>query len=69
MSMMAGLVFGAFSAYGAYNISYNPKDIQVSLREYKISHFLSIPSQISIFMLCFTITPPPPPQFLLEPLQ
>ncbi|XP_024153599.1 transmembrane protein 14A [Oryzias melastigma] len=31
MSMMAGLVFGAFSAYGAYNISYNPKDIQVSL--------------------------------------
>uniref|UniRef100_A0A8C7XWC4 Transmembrane protein 14A n=1 Tax=Oryzias sinensis TaxID=183150 RepID=A0A8C7XWC4_9TELE len=30
MSMMAGLVFGAFSAYGAYNISNNPKDIQVS---------------------------------------
>ncbi|XP_011482821.1 transmembrane protein 14A isoform X1 [Oryzias latipes] len=31
MSMMAGLVFGAFSAYGAYNISNNPKDFQVSL--------------------------------------
>lgn len=42
MSMMAGLVFGAFSAYGAYNISNNPKDIQVSLRKSEKAHFLSI---------------------------
>ncbi|KAK5882335.1 transmembrane protein 14A [Pseudochaenichthys georgianus] len=31
MSLMAGLVFGGFSAYGAFNISYDPKDIKVSL--------------------------------------
>ncbi|XP_063730536.1 transmembrane protein 14A [Eleginops maclovinus] len=31
MSLMAGLVFGGFSAYGAYNISFDPKDIKVSL--------------------------------------
>ncbi|XP_061601118.1 transmembrane protein 14A [Cololabis saira] len=30
MSLMAGLVFGGLSAYGAYNISNDPKDIQVS---------------------------------------
>ncbi|KAK1905454.1 Transmembrane protein 14C [Dissostichus eleginoides] len=29
MSLMAGLVFGGFSAYGAFNISYDPKDIKV----------------------------------------
>ncbi|XP_072247194.1 transmembrane protein 14A [Leuresthes tenuis] len=31
MSLMAGLVFGGLSAYGAYNTSGNPKNIQVSL--------------------------------------
>ncbi|XP_056291945.1 transmembrane protein 14A [Pseudoliparis swirei] len=31
MSLMAGLVFGWFAAYGAYNVSYDPKDIKVSL--------------------------------------
>ncbi|XP_042357645.1 transmembrane protein 14A [Plectropomus leopardus] len=31
MSMMAGVVFGVLSAYGAYNISNDPKDIKVSL--------------------------------------
>ncbi|XP_068579779.1 transmembrane protein 14A [Cebidichthys violaceus] len=31
MSLMAGLVFGWLSAYGAYNVSYDPKDIKVSL--------------------------------------
>ncbi|XP_037321446.2 transmembrane protein 14A [Pungitius pungitius] len=31
MSLMAGLVFGCFSAYGAYNVSYDPKDIKISL--------------------------------------
>ncbi|XP_033469923.1 transmembrane protein 14A [Epinephelus fuscoguttatus] len=31
MSLMAGLVFGLFSAYGAYNVSNNPSDIKVSL--------------------------------------
>ncbi|XP_041865455.1 transmembrane protein 14A [Melanotaenia boesemani] len=31
MSLMAGLVFGGLSAYGAFKISNDPKDIQVSL--------------------------------------
>ncbi|XP_032397434.1 transmembrane protein 14A isoform X1 [Etheostoma spectabile] len=31
MSLMAGLVFGWFSAYGAYNTSNDPKDIKVLL--------------------------------------
>ncbi|CAB1457954.1 unnamed protein product [Pleuronectes platessa] len=31
MSLMAGLVFGGLSAYGAYNVSNDPKDIKVSL--------------------------------------
>ncbi|XP_013878811.1 transmembrane protein 14A [Austrofundulus limnaeus] len=31
MSLIAGLVFGGLSAYGAYNISNDPKNIQVSL--------------------------------------
>ncbi|XP_035519202.1 transmembrane protein 14A [Morone saxatilis] len=31
MSLMAGLVFGGLSAYGAYNISHDSKDIKVSL--------------------------------------
>ncbi|CAJ1067526.1 transmembrane protein 14A [Xyrichtys novacula] len=30
MSLMAGLVFGGLSAYGAYNISNDTKDIKVS---------------------------------------
>ncbi|KAM8852469.1 1-acyl-sn-glycerol-3-phosphate acyltransferase epsilon isoform X3 [Synchiropus splendidus] len=31
MSLMAGVVFGGLSAYGAFRISNNPTDIQVSL--------------------------------------
>ncbi|KAM9365104.1 transmembrane protein 14A [Pholidichthys leucotaenia] len=31
MSLMAGLVFGGLAAYGAYNLSNDPKDIKVSL--------------------------------------
>ncbi|XP_038593573.1 transmembrane protein 14A [Micropterus salmoides] len=31
MSLMAGLVFGGLSAYGAYSISNDPKDIKVLL--------------------------------------
>ncbi|XP_017268516.1 transmembrane protein 14A [Kryptolebias marmoratus] len=31
MSLIAGLVFGGLSAYGAYNVSNDPKNIQVSL--------------------------------------
>ncbi|XP_008295787.1 transmembrane protein 14A [Stegastes partitus] len=31
MSLMAGLVFGGFSAYGAFNVSNDTKDIKVSL--------------------------------------
>ncbi|KAM9847548.1 transmembrane protein 14A [Aulostomus maculatus] len=31
MSLMAGLVFGGLSAYGAFNISNNPTDIKVLL--------------------------------------
>lgn len=31
MSLMAGLVFGGLSAYGAYNLSNDPKDITVLL--------------------------------------
>ncbi|XP_073337506.1 transmembrane protein 14A-like [Pagrus major] len=31
MSLMAGLVFGSLSAYGAYNISNDTKDIKISL--------------------------------------
>ncbi|XP_054654923.1 transmembrane protein 14A [Dunckerocampus dactyliophorus] len=31
MSLMAGILFGGLSAYGAYNISNNPADIKVSL--------------------------------------
>ncbi|XP_057704774.1 transmembrane protein 14A [Corythoichthys intestinalis] len=31
MSLMAGLVFGGLSAYGAYNISNKPTDIKVLL--------------------------------------
>ena len=38
MSLMAGLVFGGLSAYGAYNVSNDPKDIQVSLRKYDETH-------------------------------
>ena len=34
MSLMAGLVFGGLSAYGAYNISNDSKDIKISLCEY-----------------------------------
>ena len=33
MSLMAGLVFGGLSAYGAYNVSNDPKDIKMSLSE------------------------------------
>ncbi|XP_072292464.1 transmembrane protein 14A [Eucyclogobius newberryi] len=31
MSLMAGLVFGGLSAYGAYNLSNDPKDIKILL--------------------------------------
>nr|XP_020458820.1 transmembrane protein 14A [Monopterus albus] len=31
MSLVAGLIFGGLSAYGAYNISNDPKDIKLSL--------------------------------------
>ncbi|XP_077438908.1 transmembrane protein 14A [Vanacampus margaritifer] len=31
MSLMAGLVFGGLSAYGAYNVSNKPTDIKVLL--------------------------------------
>lgn len=31
MSLVAGLVFGGLSAYGAFNISNDPKNIKVSL--------------------------------------
>lgn len=31
MSLMAGLVFGGLSAYGALNVTSDPKDIKVSL--------------------------------------
>lgn len=31
MSLVAGLVFGGLSAYGAYNVSGDPKDIKVLL--------------------------------------
>ncbi|XP_042289140.1 transmembrane protein 14A [Thunnus albacares] len=31
MSLMAGLVFGGLSAYGAYNLCHDPRDIKVSL--------------------------------------
>ncbi|XP_028279657.1 transmembrane protein 14A-like [Parambassis ranga] len=31
MSLMAGLVFGGLSAYGAFNISLDTKDIKISL--------------------------------------
>ncbi|XP_040033815.1 transmembrane protein 14A [Gasterosteus aculeatus] len=31
MSLMAGLVFGCLSAYGAYYVSYDAKDIKISL--------------------------------------
>ncbi|XP_005811940.1 transmembrane protein 14A [Xiphophorus maculatus] len=31
MSLIAGLVFGGLSAYGAYNVSNDPKDILVLL--------------------------------------
>lgn len=34
MSLMAGLVFGGISAYGAYNITNDSKDIKISLCEY-----------------------------------
>ncbi|KAM4729692.1 transmembrane protein 14A [Anableps anableps] len=34
ISLMAGLVFGGLSAYGAYNFSNNPKDVLVSLASY-----------------------------------
>ncbi|XP_034041357.1 transmembrane protein 14A [Thalassophryne amazonica] len=30
MSLMAGLIFGGLSAYGAYNISKNTSDIKIS---------------------------------------
>lgn len=34
MSLMAGIVFGGLSAYGAYNVSTDSKNIKVSLCEY-----------------------------------
>lgn len=34
MSLMAGLVFGGISAYGAYNITNDSKDIKVLMCEY-----------------------------------
>lgn len=34
MSLVAGLIFGVISAYGAYNMSNDPKDIKFSLCEY-----------------------------------
>lgn len=33
MSLIAGLFFGGLSAYGAYNVSNDPKNILVSLGE------------------------------------
>ncbi|XP_056148431.1 transmembrane protein 14A [Lampris incognitus] len=31
MSLIAGLVFGGFSAYGAYRVSSDPNDVKVAL--------------------------------------
>lgn len=38
MSLMAGLVFGGLSAYGALNVSNDPRDIKVSLCKYGSVH-------------------------------
>lgn len=38
MSLMAGLVFGGLAAYGALNVSNDPRDIKVSLCEYGSIH-------------------------------
>ena len=35
MSLVAGLVFGGLSAYGAFNLTNDPKDIKISLCEYE----------------------------------
>lgn len=54
MSLMAGLVFGGLSFCGAYNVTYDSKDIKVSLREYgtkQCLNFINPPS-------CFGISLP-----------
>lgn len=38
MSLMAGLVFGGLSAYGALNVSNDPSNIKISLCEYGSGH-------------------------------
>ena len=35
VSLMAGLFFGGISGYGAYRVSADPRDIWISLGEYK----------------------------------
>ncbi|MBN3320834.1 TM14C protein, partial [Atractosteus spatula] len=34
MSLIAGLLFGSLSAFGAYRLSIDPRDVKVSLGEY-----------------------------------
>lgn len=46
MSLMAGLVFGGLSAFGAYNITSDPKDIKVSLREYGSQYAARLQSRV-----------------------
>ncbi|MED6255549.1 hypothetical protein ATANTOWER_011308 [Ataeniobius toweri] len=46
MSLIAGLVFGGFSAYGAYNVSNDPKNILASLAS-DCSRYQQVPTGIS----------------------
>lgn len=43
MSLMAGLVFGGLSAYGALNVSNDPSNIKISLCEYDRVHSNRLP--------------------------
>lgn len=52
MSLMAGLVFGALSAYGALKLSNNPSDIKISLCEYSSAHSNWLQCNMGIISRC-----------------
>lgn len=54
MSLMAGLVFGGLSFYGAFNITYNSKDIKVSLCEYGSKTWFRFPFSSIMSWYLFT---------------
>lgn len=57
MSLMAGLVFGGLSAYGALNLSIDPRDIKISFCKYGSVHS-NMPTGCNILSKSCCVVPP-----------